>query len=144
MNDAGDLVRDVQAAPLLAGRLAQLEDHGERRHAAEAALGLGGPEAHGRKGAFDGIGGANVLPVLGREVVEGEQHVAVLGQAGHRFVVLGAIGLEEEVEGLLGHRLAVYFNPLSDSVYWKCAPIAGISRFQQPRGFGLAREFDLS
>ena len=41
---------------------------------------------------------------LGREVVEGEQHVAVLGQAGHRFVVLGAIGLEEEVEGLLGHR----------------------------------------
>ena len=68
------------------------------------ALGLGGPEAHGRKGAFDGIGGANVLPVLGREVVEGEQHVAILGQAGHRFVVLGAIGLEEEVEGLLGHR----------------------------------------
>ena len=61
----------------LAGRLAQLEDHGERRHAAEAALGLGGPEAHGRKGAFDGIGGANVLPVLGREVVEGEQHVAL-------------------------------------------------------------------
>ncbi len=48
-------------------------------------------EAHGRKGAFDGIGGANVLPVLGREVVEGEQHVAVLGQAGHRFVVLGAV-----------------------------------------------------
>ena len=64
-------MRAVQAAPLLAGRLAQLEDHGERRHAAEAALGLGGPEAHGRKGAFDGIGGANVLPVLGREVVEG-------------------------------------------------------------------------
>ena len=29
---------------------------------------------------------------------------AVLGQAGRRFVVLGAIGLEEEVEGLLGHR----------------------------------------
>ena len=104
MNDVGDLVRAVQAAPLLAGRLAQLEDHGERRHAAEAAFGLGGPEAHGRKGAFDGIGGANVLPVLGREVVDGEQHVAVLGQAGHRFVVLGARGLEEEVEGLLGHR----------------------------------------
>ncbi len=33
MNDLGDLVRAIQASPLLAGRLAQLEDHGERRHA---------------------------------------------------------------------------------------------------------------
>ncbi len=60
-------MRAVQASPLLAGRLAQLEDHGKRGLAAEAAFGLGGPEAHGRKGAFNGIGGANVLPVLGRE-----------------------------------------------------------------------------
>ena len=52
--------------------LADWHSHGERGHAREAALGLGGPEAHGRKGAFNGIGGANVLPVLGREVVEGE------------------------------------------------------------------------
>ncbi len=44
---------------------------------------------------------ANVLPVLGREVVEGARHRTVLGQAGHRLVVLGAIGLEEEIEGLL-------------------------------------------
>ncbi len=101
------MVRAIQAAPLLAGRLAQLEDHSEGRLAAEAALGPGGPEAHGRKGAFNGIGGANVLPVLGREVVEGEQHVAVLGQAGHRLVVLGAIGIEEEVEGLLRHLLGL-------------------------------------
>ena len=53
-------MRAIQASPLLAGRLAQLEDHGERGHAAEAAFGLGGPEAYGRKGAFNGIGGANV------------------------------------------------------------------------------------
>ncbi len=69
-------------SPSLAGRLAELEDHGKRGPAAEAAFGLGGPEPHGLKGAFNGIGGANVLPVLGREVVEGEQHIAVLGQAG--------------------------------------------------------------
>ena len=60
---------------------------GIRALTAKAAFGLGGPEAHGRKGAFNGIGGANVLPVLGREVVDGEQHVAVLGQAGHRQII---------------------------------------------------------
>ncbi len=48
-----------------------------------------------------------MLPVLGRKVVEGEQHVAVLGQAGHRLVVLGAVGLQEEVEGLPGAALVV-------------------------------------
>ena len=61
--------------PFLAGQLAQLEDHGKRGLTAEAAFGLGGSEAHGRKGDFNGIGGAKVLPVLSWEVVEGEQHV---------------------------------------------------------------------
>ena len=38
-NDLGELVRAIQTAPCLAGRLAQFEDHRERRLAAEAALG---------------------------------------------------------------------------------------------------------
>ncbi len=84
------MVRAVQAAPLLAGRLAQLEDHSEGRIAAEAALGLGGPEAHGRKGALYGVRRSDVLPVLGRKIVESQQNVPVLGQAGDRLVVLGS------------------------------------------------------
>ena len=73
-----------------------------RRGPAEAARGLDGPQAHGCAGAFYGSGRAQVLPVLGREVVEGEQPRAVLGQAGRGLVVLGAVGLQEEVERLLG------------------------------------------
>ena len=98
MNDLGDVVRAIQASPLLASRPALLEDHGERRHAAEAALGLGGPEAHRGEGAFNVVGGANVFPVLCREVIEGWQHIAVLGEAGDGLVVLGAIILEEQIE----------------------------------------------
>ncbi len=44
-NDLGDLVRAIQASPPLASRLTQLEDHGKGGLAAEAALGLGGPDA---------------------------------------------------------------------------------------------------
>jgi hypothetical protein len=35
LNDLGDLVRTIRGSPLLVGGLAQLEDHGQRRHAAE-------------------------------------------------------------------------------------------------------------
>jgi hypothetical protein len=38
-----------------------------------------------------------MLPVLGREVIEGEQRLAVLDQAGGGPVVLGAVGLDEVV-----------------------------------------------
>ena len=43
----------------------------------------------GGKGALDRVAGADVLPVLGREVVESEQRVAVLGQAIGGLVVFG-------------------------------------------------------
>src|SRR6266540_419063 len=49
-----------------------------------------------------------MLPVLGREVVEGEQRVAILDQALDRLVIFDAPGLDEGVEGgkriLLGLR----------------------------------------
>ena len=41
-------------------------------------------------------------PVLGWEVVEGKQSFAVPGQVFDCLVVLGAVGLDEEVEGFLG------------------------------------------
>ena len=43
-----------------------------------------------------------MLPVLGGEVVERQQDVAVLGQAGRGLVVLRPVGFQEEVEGALG------------------------------------------
>jgi hypothetical protein len=40
-----------------------------------------------------------MLPVLGREVVEDEQRVAILDQAVDRLAVFDAPGLDEGVEG---------------------------------------------
>ena len=54
------------------------------------------------EGTFDRIGCSDVPPVLGREVVESQQSISVLDQAFDRLGVLGAVGLEEEVEGVLG------------------------------------------
>jgi hypothetical protein len=42
--------------------------------------------------------------VLGREVVEGQQHRAILGQALGRLGIFDPIGLDEQIEGLLGIR----------------------------------------
>ena len=38
--------------------------------------------ADGGEGAFDGVGGSVVFPVLCRKVIEGEQHVAIFAQFG--------------------------------------------------------------
>src|SRR5439155_16307780 len=43
-----------------------------------------------------------MLPVLSWKVVESKQHLAILDQAGHGFVVLGPILGDEAVEGGLG------------------------------------------
>src|SRR6059036_1115390 len=48
--------------------------------------------------AFDDVGCAQMLPVLGREVVEGQQRIAILAQALDRLVVFDAPGLDEGVE----------------------------------------------
>ncbi len=71
LHDVGDLVRSIQAAAFLAGRLTQLEDHCKRRHAAEAAFGFGRPQTHSCEGALYGVGRSDVFPVLGRRIVEG-------------------------------------------------------------------------
>src|SRR5215470_10066841 len=47
---------------------------------------------------FDRIRRAQVFPMFGREVVEGEQRVPVLLQAFDGLVVFDGIGLDERVE----------------------------------------------
>jgi hypothetical protein len=45
-----------------------------------------------------------MVPMLGREVEESEQSVLVLGQAGDRLLVFGAVFVGEHVDGGLGGR----------------------------------------
>src|SRR5256714_14356992 len=45
-----------------------------------------------------------MVPVLGREVEEGEQSFSVLSQAGDRLVVPGAVLVGEHINGRLGCR----------------------------------------
>ena len=87
-DDFGEPIRSVEPAPILLCAQEQLEDHGERRLPAEAALGLFGPEPHLGTSALDRVGRAQVLPVLGRKRVEGEPSDLGLGQAGDRLVIL--------------------------------------------------------
>ena len=51
----------------------------------------------GGEHAFNRVGCPQVVPVLGREVVEGQQRVLVLGQAGDRLLVLGPILLSNDI-----------------------------------------------
>lgn len=57
---------------------------------------------HHREHAFDRAGRAQVIPMLGREVVEGQQRAGLLGEAFDRSAVLGAVYLGEDVDRPLG------------------------------------------
>ena len=97
-DDFRQLVVTVEATPAFLGGLGELEDHGERGLVRETSFGAHRAVADGRERAFDDVGRAQMLPVLGGEVVEGEQRVAILGQALDRLVVFDAPGLDEGVE----------------------------------------------
>ena len=64
------------------------------RFCGQAALGFPGAVANRCKCALDGIGGADMLPVLGREIVEGQQHIPVLEQLLHGTLVFNTIGFD--------------------------------------------------
>ena len=53
---------------------------------------------HGRKRAFDWVRCAQMLPVLCREVVEGEQSIAIFDQAFDRLLVFDGVDFDECVE----------------------------------------------
>jgi hypothetical protein len=79
--------------------------HGQRRLSAEALLCLGGSLPDRGKDVFNGVRRPDMFPVLGREVIEGEQVGAVLGQAFHHPDILHTVGFGEEIEGCVGGRL---------------------------------------
>jgi hypothetical protein len=68
-------------------------------------------ESDRREGRFDGVGGAQVWPVLGREVVEGEEHVLVFLQTVTRLWVFELIVGQEPIvsrQGILTRRGQVH------------------------------------
>ena len=86
-NHVGQELGAIEEPPFLGRGLHQFEDHREASHAGAVALGSPMSQPDGGECAFDGVGGAQVNPVLGREVVEGQEHGAILGQA------LGRLGI---------------------------------------------------
>ena len=79
-NEFRQLVVAIEATPAFLGGLGELEDHGERGVVRETSLGAHRAVAHRRERAFDDVGRAQMLPMLGGEVVEGEQRNAILDQ----------------------------------------------------------------
>src|ERR1700693_4988953 len=104
-DDFRQLVVTIEATPAPLGGLGEFEDHGERGFVRKASLGTDRAVADGRERAFDDVGRSQMLPMLGREVVEGEQRLTILDQALDGLVVFDAPGFDEGVErGLDGLR----------------------------------------
>ncbi len=91
----------VRLGPGIAGAVRKWRNgyHGERGLVRQAPLGADRAVADRRERAFDDVGRAQMLPVLGREVVEGQQRIAILDQALDSLVVLDAPGFDEGVKG---------------------------------------------
>jgi len=74
-------VSGIEPAPSLLGHLQQLEGHGQRLLPFARPLSHPLPQPDGGEGGLDDIGGPQVLPVFGREVVQVKQRLLVFGQA---------------------------------------------------------------
>ncbi len=68
---------------------------------------------------------AQVIPMLGRKVVEGQQGVAILDQTFDRPTVFGAVFLDEDVDRRFGGRPVRRPGPRADPSSWWPAPRAG-------------------
>ena len=84
LNELGQLIMAIEPPPTFLGGIDELEHHCERRLIREAALRAYRAVPHGGESALDRVRGPQVFPVLGREIVEGEQGLAILRQATRR------------------------------------------------------------
>jgi hypothetical protein len=80
-----------QALPAPLGAHTELVDEREHGRPANTALGAVAAMPDGGKGALDRVGGADMRPMLGREVVEGEQAITVFDQALGGLGILGGV-----------------------------------------------------
>ena len=92
----------MKSVPVFLGLVGQFVDHHHRGVACAASFGLASAVAYGAEGGFNGIGGPEMSPVCGREIVKREQHVLVFFQARTRFGVFGIIQGQEVLVSILG------------------------------------------
>ena len=88
----------IEPTPTFLGGLGEFEDHGERGPVRETSFGAHRAVADCRERAFDDVGRAQMLPVLGGEVVERQQCVSILDQALDRLIVFDVPAFDEGVE----------------------------------------------
>ena len=100
-DDLQDELMLVEPSPMLLRGLGEFEDHRQGSSAGAAALGSFRAVSNGREGRFDRVGGSDVDPVLGGEVVEGEQYIFVIAQAGAGSWKLWFVQLEEVITGFM-------------------------------------------
>ena len=99
LDDLSEPAEPAQPSPAGFRALAELEHHGEHGVAAQAAPGRPGPVADRGQGRLDRVGGANALPVLGREVEEVHQLLAIPDQLHRGLGILLLVAGQETVEG---------------------------------------------
>ncbi len=102
LDDLSQPAEPAQPSPAGFRALAELEHHVEHGVAAQAAPGRPGPVADRSKGRLDRVGGANALPVLGREVEEVHQLLAIPDPLHCGLGILVLIAGQETVEGPVG------------------------------------------
>ena len=77
----------------------EFEEYGQRGLPGAVAFGVTMTQADGRESRFNRVRGSHMLPMFGGEVVEGQEHFAVLLQAVGRFGIFGRVVLQEVVKG---------------------------------------------
>src|SRR6266536_3405072 len=92
----------VDRAPPSLGGLDEFERHGQAGGLRAGAFGDLGPVTDGGEGRLDRVGGAQMDPVLGGEVVEREQLVEIVGDLGDGLAELVAVGQLERGHGAAG------------------------------------------
>ena len=108
LDDFGQLFFALQPVPGLGCGHHQLERHQPGGVLRQRALGADGAMSDRDEHALDRVGRARMgapsavpkIPSLSREVVEGQQRVLVVHQAGDRFRVLGPIFLPKHRNGI--------------------------------------------
>ncbi len=87
-SDERDQVWAVDRSPAVLGGLDEFEHHGQAGGSAARPLGHLGSQPDRGEGRLDRIRGLEVDPVLGREVVEGQELLSVIDDLGDGLRVL--------------------------------------------------------
>jgi hypothetical protein len=132
--DQGDEVGRVNGTPAGLCGFDELERHRYTGGPGAGSLGDPLPEPHGGEGRLDGVGGAQVDPVLGGVVVEGQQDVEVIGDLRGSFGPLGSVEVLERLGGLQGVVAVLGVVDLG-----QCGLRAGMRRLRE-RGKNIAAD----